>query len=81
MKLTTKRGGKRVSLVDELARQLKENVRLQRKNLQLETDLALARSSADEWRDRYLSAKEGAAGVHHPNPLSDHSISGWVATR
>lgn len=59
MRLTIRRKGslRRISLVDECARLAKENVWLVRKLRESEAEAALARSSSNEWRDRYHRLK------------------------
>lgn len=59
MRLTIRRDGKRVNLVDEVARLQNENRKLLRRALTAEAEAALARSSSNEWRDRYHNLKRG----------------------
>jgi hypothetical protein len=61
MRLTIRRKGSlfaRVSLVDELAASRKREQALWRRVVKAEADYALARSSAQEWSDRYRSLKQ-----------------------
>jgi len=60
MRLTIRRAGslRRVSLVDELARERKEKQALYRRVLKAEAEASLARSSANEWRDRYHNLRQ-----------------------
>jgi hypothetical protein len=60
MKLTIRRKGslRRTSLVDECARLRKENAWLTRKVRELDVEAALARSSSNEWRDRYNNLRQ-----------------------
>ena len=67
MRLTIRRDGKRLNLVDEVARLQKENQRLVRRALTAEAEAALARSSSIEWRDRYRRLK------------TEHRREGWMS--
>ena len=58
MRLTIKRDGKRVPISQEIARLQTDNKRLLRRALAAEADAALARSSSNEWRDRYHSLRQ-----------------------
>lgn len=64
MRLTIRRKGglRRISLVDECARLAKENVWLVRKLREAEAEASLARSSSNEWRDRYHRLKQRTEG-------------------
>jgi hypothetical protein len=59
MRLTIRRDGKRLNLVDEVGRLQKENQRLLNRALTAEAEASLARSSSNEWRDRYHRLKQG----------------------
>lgn len=76
MRLTIRRAGslRRVNLVDALGKALKDNERLSRELVQTKADLALARSSSNEWRDRYKSAVD-------PNVGRDKAYAGWGSSR
>lgn len=74
MRLTIRRDGKRINLVDECARLRQENAWLVAKLRESEASAALARSSSNEWRDRYQSAKD-------PNAGRDMAYSGWGSSR
>lgn len=58
MRLTIRRDGKRLNLVDEVGRLQRENTKLLRRALTAEAEAALARSSSNEWRDRYHRLKQ-----------------------